>query len=240
MAPAEDANGMTYAQRYQDAILSNSGLTDGLTDDQAKPFIDWMMKQAEHVGAMVENDEDYEAKLVSLNRLILFISRFVQRRHEHINDTVWVDTQIGRLNEYSSTLGGSGMPEDMHQRYQDTSAKSHEDVLKEMMDVYNLTTHDQKPSTDDDTRPMTRAELGIGGNLAIVADAEDDAEGAMETNPLSKELTDSLKEAADSNANVFSRIAENIHQSINPSTEGSEEESADDDEKDKGLLSDLF
>jgi len=210
MAPTADG-GMTYAEKYQDAILSNSGLTDGLTDDQAKPFIDWMMKQADHVGTMVQTDEDFEAKQTSLNRLILFISRFVQRRHEHINDEVWVDTQIGRLNEYSANLGGPRMSEEMHQRYQDTSALSHEAVLNELMQVYNLAGEVETAPTEDDTRSMTRSELGISLNPAMALDAADD--------------DDSMIQAMESPVE-------------NP--ENSEPESDTDTKFDKGSLADFF
>ena len=76
-----------YAKKFRDAILDRSALTDELTDDEAEPFINWAMTQADRVGVMVENEDDAEVKLRSLMRFLSNMTKVVSRRGEYDDDT---------------------------------------------------------------------------------------------------------------------------------------------------------
>lgn len=155
MTPAQAGDGMSPTDRLKDFLLSNSALTDGLTDEQAKPLIEWAMQQAEQVGPTIADEDDAEHKQTNLNRLVLYINRFTQYRLKEGNGPEWVQTQLDRLDQFSQHLNGPTASEVIRQKLLDNREMSHDEVLAVLMDAY-----DQRPEVrsqglgDMETRPM--------------------------------------------------------------------------------------
>jgi hypothetical protein len=79
---------MSSAQNLRDAILDNSALRDGLTDDEAQPLIDWGLALADEVGAKVD-------------QLITWAATYRTNKGE-----AWTRTTLEQLNQLNRTLRG--------------------------------------------------------------------------------------------------------------------------------------
>jgi hypothetical protein len=174
MAPPISDDGVDYRAKFQDALLSNSALTDGLTDDEAKPLIDWAMRQAEFVGSSVADEVDADDKLSNLTRLILYISRFTQGRSRHTGDAEWFQKQVEKMNRASTELGGSVMDMTTRQKLKDSSQLSNPEMLRLLMGTY---------SNETATRPMT--------NPTIIPDTDPHLDAADLNNRYLEALDDS-------------------------------------------------
>ncbi len=117
-----------YTHKLKDALLDNSALRDGLTDEEAKPLIDWALRQVDYVVPTIENDEDAEFKQTNLNRLVLYITRFTTRRLDD-KDNEWVNKQLERLAEFSTYIGGKSLTEAVQSQLVNHAGLSNAEVL---------------------------------------------------------------------------------------------------------------
>ena len=106
---------MSSAQNLRDAILENSALRDGLTDDEAQPLIDWGLALADEVGAKVDqlpaedletNYEEHAAALLKLLTRITWAATYRTNKGE-----AWTRTTLEQLNQLNRTLRGEAAPQ---------------------------------------------------------------------------------------------------------------------------------
>lgn len=157
MSPSMNASN-AYVDKLKDALLDNSALRDGLTDEEAKPLIDWALRQADYVAASIENDEDAEFKQTNLNRLVLYITRFTTRRLDGKDDE-WVTKQLSRLNEFSTNIGGKTLPDSVQAQLLHHAELSHEDVLGILTSAFD--------QAEMPTQPMPTAQPDVPTDTAL-------------------------------------------------------------------------
>jgi len=125
-----------YVTRFTDAILSNSALRDNLEDSDAQLLINWGLEQAKQTGATVQDEEDAENKLRSLNRLIKYVGRYTARRYD--KDAGWAQDIIDRLNEYSQGIGGRAPTEEERAELLAHQTYSNAALLEKLFASYGL------------------------------------------------------------------------------------------------------
>lgn len=95
-----------WGQKLRDAILSNSAVRDGLTDEEAQPLIDWGLGLADIIGKKMASLPDpeaaYETYLAALPKLmtrINWLTTFSQKKGAE-----WTKKTIAQVQELSQTL----------------------------------------------------------------------------------------------------------------------------------------
>ena len=149
-----------YVNNLRDALLDNAALRDGLTDTEAQPLIDWALRQANYVGATIENDEDAEFKQTNLNRLVLHITRFTTRRLDD-KDSEWVEKQLERLDEFSQNLGGNPLAETVRQQLMNHANLSNTEVLRILTDAFDQAEMPTHPIPSSEAEPPTDTALDV-------------------------------------------------------------------------------
>jgi hypothetical protein len=104
-----------WAARLRDAILDNSALRDGLTDEEAQPLIDWGLAVAVRVTADLssrtpnEADVRYEELYEALPKLLTRITWVTLFREK--KGAEWTVKTLNQLNELNRTLYGESAPQ---------------------------------------------------------------------------------------------------------------------------------
>ncbi len=104
-----------WRAKLRDTILDNSSITDGLTDDEAQPLIEWGLVMADRVtqGLPRTPDPAAEARLddlrADLPRLMKRISWIRQYREK--KGPEWTLKTLGQLNEMNQHLHGDAAPQ---------------------------------------------------------------------------------------------------------------------------------
>lgn len=95
-----------WGQKLRDAILSNSAIRDGLTDEEAQPLIDWGLGLADVIGKKMASLPDpeaaYETYLAALPRLMTrvnWLTTFSQKK-----GVDWTKKTIAQVHELTRTL----------------------------------------------------------------------------------------------------------------------------------------
>lgn len=109
--PVETPNPEELEARAAESILGDAGLRDELTDDEAKPLIEWGVSQASAMArrvvaeAALQSDIDtLDESLASLRRLMKRVNRIVGRRAEGDPESLRKD--VDRLASLSEKLYG--------------------------------------------------------------------------------------------------------------------------------------
>lgn len=104
-----------FNARLKDAILDNSSLRDGLTDDEAEPLIEWGLAQAESLTRNLPDQSSDEAEIryeelySTLPKLMTRITWAATFRAQKGAD--WTLNALKQLNELSQTLHGENAPQ---------------------------------------------------------------------------------------------------------------------------------
>lgn len=104
-----------FTASLRDAILDNSSVRDGLTDDEAEPLIEWGLAQAEIVTRSLpdqsadEAEMRYEELYGALPMLMTRITWAATFRAQKGAD--WTLNALKQLNEMSQTLHGENAPQ---------------------------------------------------------------------------------------------------------------------------------
>ena len=112
--PLESEPKSDYVRKFQVAILDNSALTDNLTDNEAKIYLDWAHRVAEKVALPIQNEADAEEKRDALMKLLRVMSRLVTHRQE--KDNAWFLSMLEKLSTLQISLINSGLTEQQCQR----------------------------------------------------------------------------------------------------------------------------
>ncbi len=122
-------------------IASDSGIREGLHDEDAIPLMDWGRAQAKRVAARLEStmpDADAEAagdEAGALIRLMTTISRAAVHRHAQGDE--WLAKVFSRLNKTSQRVYGEDAPvmsdEEIAAWIAGHAARSDGDVLRDLM-----------------------------------------------------------------------------------------------------------
>ncbi len=110
-----DAEPNAWGEQLRDAILENSAIRDGLTDDEAQPLIDWGLARAVEVtqglDLMDEMDAEarYEELYNALPKLLTRITWVALYRADKGAD--WTTRTLEQLNEFNRTLLGDYAPQ---------------------------------------------------------------------------------------------------------------------------------
>jgi hypothetical protein len=95
-----------WGQKLRDAILSNSAVRDGLTDDEAQPLIDWGLALADGIGKKMAQLPDpegaYETYLAALPKLLTrvnWLAVFSAKKGPE-----WTKKTIDQVHELTQTL----------------------------------------------------------------------------------------------------------------------------------------
>ncbi len=102
-----------YSHKFQVAILDNSALTENLTDDEAKIYLDWALPIADKVAQSIQDEADSEEKRDSLMKLLRMVSRLVTYRHE--NDGEWFMKMLDSISKIQISLVNFGLTDEQTQ-----------------------------------------------------------------------------------------------------------------------------
>jgi hypothetical protein len=100
-----------YARQIQDTLATNSGVRDGLKDDEAIPLIDWGVACAEHVAGRLASpntpapsEEQVSEAAFSLTRWLTRLNWLVTYRNK--KDAAWLTKTFMMVNKLSQDLFG--------------------------------------------------------------------------------------------------------------------------------------
>lgn len=139
LTPPEDTS--RWTADIEDMIASDSGIREGLHDEDAIPLMEWGRAQAKRVAARLESDmpdADEEAagnEAGVLIRLMTTISRAAVHRHAQGDE--WLAKVFSRLNKTSQRVYGENAPvmsdEEIATWIAGHAARSDGDVLRDLM-----------------------------------------------------------------------------------------------------------
>lgn len=124
-----------YIARLQDSLLSNSAIRGDLNDDEAQPLLDWGFNQAQQIGAVVADDDDFEVKRDALSGFLKSVARYVLRHQE--NDETWRQSTLQRLDEYSQAFNGPVLSEATRQTFLQAGEITPLELLNKMLSAYS-------------------------------------------------------------------------------------------------------
>jgi hypothetical protein len=104
-----------WGQSLQDAILDNSALRDGLTDDEAQPLIDWGLDLAATLTQGLDRLPDVEAE-ARYEQLYAHLPKLMTRftwlaLHRAAKGQDWATRTLEQMNDYSRELYGPAAPQ---------------------------------------------------------------------------------------------------------------------------------
>lgn len=77
---------MSYAERAIERLYENEGLTNELTDNEAKPLLRWAESEIVRLDEAGLDEETFEAQFKLVRRVMKRINRFVARRADDTPD----------------------------------------------------------------------------------------------------------------------------------------------------------
>ncbi|NDJ84763.1 MAG: hypothetical protein GYB66_02650 [Chloroflexi bacterium] len=149
MCPLQDAPN-SNAAKIRDTILSATLMTEGLTDDEAEPFIEWSMEQADRVGLMVQSEVELDEKRYQLRDFLEALVQLVVRRQNH--DAGWLQAKLDTLDSQAVAVGLSPLTDTQRTALQNHSAKTNQELLNEMMLVYSPPVENAPEGEPDEDR----------------------------------------------------------------------------------------
>ncbi len=115
MAPFQADQLDRWTRQIQDALAGNSGLREGLTDDEALPLVNWGAEQARTVaqrlaqaGDVAPDSEQIENSAYTLGRLMARINWVVTYRNK--KDPAWLTRTFAKINQLSREVFGPDAP----------------------------------------------------------------------------------------------------------------------------------
>lgn len=114
MAPLETDQVDRWTRQIQDALAGDSGLREGLNDDEARPLVDWGAEQAATLARrLAHSDTPPDAEQVAmaaytLGRLMSRINWVVTYRTK--KDSAWLMRTLTKINQLSQELFGPDAP----------------------------------------------------------------------------------------------------------------------------------
>lgn len=121
---------MSYAERAMERLYENEGLTDELTDTEAKPLLKWAESEILRLDALGLDEETFDAQFKLVRRNMKRINSFVAKRQNaddekrqtmidrfidglkelgHPIDTVKVETFVNAQNTWDNLATVQGM-----------------------------------------------------------------------------------------------------------------------------------
>ncbi len=104
-----------WTKQIQDALAGNSGLREGLTDDEALPLVNWGAEQARTVaqrlaqaGEVAPDSEQIDNSAYTLGRLMARINWVVTYRNK--KDAAWLTRTFAKINQLSREVFGPDAP----------------------------------------------------------------------------------------------------------------------------------
>lgn len=104
-----------WTKQIQDALAGNSGLREGLTDDEALPLVNWGAEQARTVaqrlaqaGDVAPDSEQIDNSAYTLGRLMARINWVVTYRNK--KDAAWLTRTFAKINQLSREVFGPDAP----------------------------------------------------------------------------------------------------------------------------------
>jgi len=104
-----------WTKQIQDALAGNSGLREGLTDDEALPLVNWGAEQARtvaqrlaQVGDVAPDSEQIDNSAYTLGRLMARINWVVTYRNK--KDAAWLTRTFAKINQLSREVFGPDAP----------------------------------------------------------------------------------------------------------------------------------
>ena len=166
MPIASPENTPRWTAQIQDMVASDSGIREGLHDQDAIPLIDWGRAQAERIAARLGaeapdvGEETIGDEAGALIRLMTTISRAVVHRHNQGDD--WLAKVFKRLNKTSQRVYGEDAPvmsdEEVAAWIAGHGARSDGEVLRDLMARFSPPETDAA-STEPDQPPAPAAPL---------------------------------------------------------------------------------
>lgn len=115
MTPIEADSTTQWTQQIQDTLAGNSGMREGLDDDEALPLVNWGAEQAETVAhrlaqpdAPPPDDEQVALAANNLGRLLTRITWVVTFREK--KDAAWLTRTFAKINALSQEVFGPDAP----------------------------------------------------------------------------------------------------------------------------------
>lgn len=115
MAPLETDSAAQWTKQIQDALAGNSGMREGLRDDEALPLVNWGAEQAETIAQRLAeadtpapNAEQIDMAAYTLGRLLTRITWVVTYRDK--KDAAWLTRTFAKINALSQELFGPDAP----------------------------------------------------------------------------------------------------------------------------------
>lgn len=115
MTPLEADSTAQWTKQIQDALAGNSGMREGLRDDEALPLVNWGAEQAETIAQrLAEADapppdaEQIDMAGYTLGRLLTRITWVVTYRTK--KDAAWLTRTFAKINALSQELFGPDAP----------------------------------------------------------------------------------------------------------------------------------
>lgn len=123
-----------YGEKLMDAVLSNSALTDGLTDDEAELMYEWARAQSEYLGRFINNDEEFDSARGRLFELMDKMSLIARKRTSH--DDTWVNEKLDELDSVSRQLDGAIATNELRHTLHDLTDRR--EILVRLAQHYDL------------------------------------------------------------------------------------------------------
>lgn len=115
MTPLEADSTAQWTKQIQDALAGNSGMREGLRDDEALPLVNWGAEQAETIAqrlaeadAPAPDAEQIDMAGYTLGRLLTRITWVVTYRTK--KDAAWLTRTFAKINALSQELFGPDAP----------------------------------------------------------------------------------------------------------------------------------
>lgn len=167
MTPFEADSTAQWTKQIQDTLASNSGMREGLHDDEALPLVEWGAEQAETVaqrlaeaGAPPPDAEQVAMAAHNLGRLLTRITWVVTYRAK--KDPAWLARTFAKINALSAELFGPDAPtlsdDEIAAWIAGQAEKSNGDLVRDLVDRLTPKSADTPPDAATHETPDTAAE----------------------------------------------------------------------------------
>jgi len=100
---------MSQIERATERLYEDLATRDELTDDEAKPLLEWAEQQIARLAEQGLGDDKFDEQFASLRKLLAGINRFTGRRAAMTDEER--QTQLDAVATMAHTLGHSAPPE---------------------------------------------------------------------------------------------------------------------------------
>jgi hypothetical protein len=197
-----------YSEKMMDAILSNSALTDGLTDDEAELVYKWASAQIDYLAPKISSDQQFDELRGTLFGLINTMSLVARRSKDH--DAVWINEKLDDMDTRSRELDGPIATTELRHTLHDE--KDRHEILLMLAQHYDLETPDISDRTTVYASEQKRSVVDNEGEVVIDLD-EVFADIDSTAGRIAKDVMEALRNIASeagSSQDVIEDVADKI------------------------------